>query len=474
MLHSSEPNPQLDYELVCIEHMVPQDHLLRAIAKNIDFSFIREIVRPYYSADHGRPSIDPVLLFKMLFIGYLYGIRSERQLEQEINLNIGYRWFLGIGLTQKAPDHTTISWNRRYRFKGTTVFQDIFDEIVRLAIEKRMVGGRVLITDSTHLKANANKRKFTVQAVERTPREYVQELEQAIAEDRRAHGKKPLKAREEVTESKETKVSTTDPESGYMVRDGKPEGFFYLDHRTVDHKYNIITDVHITPGNVHDSVPYMQRLQYQVEKFGFTETLEAVALDAGYQTAYICKKLKDQSTYAVIGGRAFTPVKGLIKKWRFKFDEKRNVYICPNQQELKYSTTNREGYREYKSNPQICSECPLLNECTRSKSKRKVITRHVWEDSKEWVRLNRLSRSGKYLYRLRYQTVERSFADAKELHGLRYCRLRGRENVQEQALLTATVQNIKKIALHLARKAKGDRRSFLMVWELTFSLRSIH
>ncbi|MBG9762206.1 transposase, partial [Paenibacillus polymyxa] len=77
----------------------------------------------------------------------------------------------------------------------------------------------------------------------------------------------------------------------------------------------------------------------------------------------------------------------------------------------------------------------------------KVIIRHVWENSKEWVRQNRLSESGRYLYRLRYQTIERSFADSKELHGLRYCRLRGKANVQEQVLLTATVQNIKKIAL---------------------------
>src|SRR5690606_33673085 len=125
----------------------------------IDFTFIRDKVRPFYSETHGRPSIDPVMLFKMLFIGYLYGIRSERQLEQEINLNLAYRWVLGIGLSKTPPDQGTISWNRQYRFKDTTVFQEIFDEIVQLAISNRMVAGRVLITDSTHLKANANKRK---------------------------------------------------------------------------------------------------------------------------------------------------------------------------------------------------------------------------------------------------------------------------------------------------------------------------
>jgi Transposase and inactivated derivatives len=454
MLYTHEPDPQLDYELVCIEHMVPADHLLRHIAQYIDFTFIRDKVRPFYSETHGRPSIDPVMLFKMLFIGYLYGIRSERQLEQEINLNLAYRWFLGIGLSKRAPDHSTISWNRQYRFKDTTVFQEIFDEIVHLAISNRMVAGRVLITDSTHLKANANKRKHVVQVVEQSPKGYLDELNAAIEADRKSLGKKPLKARMEVEETKEIKVSTTDPESGYMVRDGKPEGFFYLDHRTVDHKYNIITDVHITAGNVHDSVPYVERLKHQVEKFGFTNTLEAIALDSGYLTSHICKSLQEMKVFAVIGRRAFTPTKGLFKKHQFKFDEEQNVYRCPNKQELTYKTTNREGYREYKSDPKICKDCPLLSSCTQSKNKTKVITRHVWEDSKEWVRLNRLSRSGKYLYRLRYQTIERSFADAKELHGLRYCRFRGRRSVQEQVLMTATVQNIKKIALHLAKKAK--------------------
>lgn len=260
-----------------------------------------------------------------------------------------------------------------------------------------------------------------------------------------------MKPREDVKEEKEIKVSTTDPESGFMVREGKPEGFFYLDHRTVDHKYNIITDVHVTAGNVHDSVPYVDRLNHQIEKFKFTDTIEAVALDAGYLTAPICKALHDKKVYAVIGHRAFTPVKGLLSKWRFKYDSEKDVYACPQKHELKYSTTDRNGYRMYKSDKNFCKTCPILTECTRSQNHQKVITRHVWEESKEWVRQNRLSKDGKYLYRLRYQTIERSFADAKELHGLRYCRLRGRENVQEQVLLTATVQNIKKIALHLAR-----------------------
>ena len=189
MLRSNREKQQA-YEFVSIEELVPQDHLLRKVDKYIDFSFIDEKVRPLYCADNGRPAIDPVVLFKMIFLGYFYGIRSERQLEREIQTNLAYRWFLGLGLTDKVPDHSTISWNRRTRFKDTEIFQEIFDEIVLQAIQHRMVGGRVLVTDSTHVKANANKHKYTKEQVLQNTRDYVSELNAAVEADRNAHGKK--------------------------------------------------------------------------------------------------------------------------------------------------------------------------------------------------------------------------------------------------------------------------------------------
>ncbi|SFF44499.1 Transposase, partial [Paenibacillus algorifonticola] len=141
----SNQEKQQSYEFVSIEDLVPADHMLRKIDKYIDFTFIDEKVRHLYAQDNGRPAIDPLVLFKMIFLGYFYGIRSERQLEREVQTNLAYRWFLGLGLTDRVPDHTTISWNRRTRFKVTSVFQDIFDEIVLQAITHRMVGGRVLM-----------------------------------------------------------------------------------------------------------------------------------------------------------------------------------------------------------------------------------------------------------------------------------------------------------------------------------------
>ena len=288
-------------EFVCIDELVPKDHLLRKIDQTVDFRFIHELVKSLYSPDNGRPALDPTLMFKLLFLGYLFGIRSERQLMRDVQVNVAYRWFLGLSLTDTIPDASTLSQNRRRRFNESTVYQDIFDEIVFQAIQKKLVSGRVIYTDSTHLKANANKNKWIKREAEASSRDYLETLEHAIEEDRIAHGKKSLAPSSKEPETKTIKESTTDKDSGYMVRDGKPKGFFYLDHRSVDGKANIITDVHVTPGNVHDSIPYLQRLDRQQKRFGFD--VEAVGLDAGYFTAPICKGLNDRDIFGVISYR---------------------------------------------------------------------------------------------------------------------------------------------------------------------------
>jgi transposase len=437
-------------EFVSIDELVPADHLLRKISKHIDFGFIRTRVEQYYCPDNGRPAIDPVILFKMLFIGYLFGIRSERQLVKEIAVNVAYRWYLGYGLRDPIPHHSTLSQNRRRRFNQSTVYQDIFDEIVCLAVRHKLADGKVLYTDSTHLKANANKNKFIRQDVSKSTRDYLSELDRDIDADRGAHGKKPLKPVEHEPVVKETKVSTTDPQSGYMVRDSKPKGFFYLDHRTVDGKHSIITDTHVTAGNVHDSIPYLERLDRQREQFGFR--VESVGLDAGYYTASICKGLVERDIYGVIGYSTPPHRKGYLYKRAYTYEKMNDTYVCPRGQQLHYRTTTREGYREYVSDPNVCTACDLCSQCCKSLNKQKVITRHVWQEYKEQINAHRLETEGKALYARRKETVERSFADAKQLHGYRYARMRGRTKVLEQCLLTAVCQNIKKIALLLGRR----------------------
>lgn len=245
-------------------------------------------------------------------------------------------------------------------------------------------------------------------------------------------------------------MSTTDADSGFFMRHGKPQGFFYLEHRTVDAKYAIVTDAHITPGNVGDPEPYLDRLMYQTRRFGFS--VEAVGLDAGYHTGYLCKKLLEHQLFAVMSYRRPSPTPKALPKRKFRFVPEKNLYVCPMGCMLTYRTVDREGKRHYRSRRQDCQGCPLQADCLSPTSRTRVITRHIWQDQKDLVALNRRTPEGKTIFRLRHTTVERSFADAKELHGYRYAKFRGQTSVQIQAYLTATVQNLKKIASHRSKR----------------------
>jgi transposase len=447
-----KPTPQQTaLEMVSLDGLVPKDHLLRKIEAVIDFSFIHDRVAGLYCGDNGRPPLDPTLMFKALFIGYLFGVRSERQLVREIEVNVAYRWFLGLQLTDPVFDASTLSQNRRRRYNATAVAQDIFDAIVEQAIRHGLVEGSVLYTDSTHLKANANKNRYNLAVVAKSRSDYWDALDVAIGEDREAHGKTPLKDKPREPVEKETKVSRTDPDAGYMVRDGKPKGFFYLDHRTVDGRHGIITDTHATPANVHDSIVYLGRLDRQRQRFGLD--VGAVGLDAGYATSGIARGLEDRGILGVTGYRRPTPPRpGMIATTSFHYQAEADGYRCPQGQLLAYATTDRTGYRHYKSDPAICRACPLLASCTSSANATRLITRHVWADARERTDAHRLTPWGKRIYKRRKETVERSFADAKQLHGHRYARFRGLLAVSCQCLLAAAAQNIKKIALALAPK----------------------
>lgn len=448
MLRDTSPQ-QYQLEMVTLEQLVPKYHLVRKIDTTVDFEFIRTEVAHLYCKDNGRPAIDPVVLFKIMLLGYVFGVPSERRLMQDIEVNVAYRWFLRLSLTDKVPDASTLSQNRIRRFNGTDVFQRIFDHIVEQAISRHLIGGRTLYTDSTHLKASANKGKSINKLVSASTSAYIRQLNEAVEEERKVAGKKPLKEKQEqVCELQSIKSSTTDPDSGFMTREGKPQGFFYLDHRTVDGKHGLITDTFATPGNVHDSQPYLARLDRQLERFDLNPV--AVGLDAGYNTAMLCHLIQERQIEPVMGYRRPNKGKGLLRKNAFNYEKDSNSYRCPQGQSLLYSTTNRDGYHEYKSDPAICRNCPLLKQCTRSKNQTKVLTRHVFEEAKEAANQTRLSAWGKKIYQRRKETVERSFADAKQHHGHRYARFRGLQNVQMQCLMAGTAQNIKKMALLLA------------------------
>lgn len=452
MLKDHRPH-QTEIEMVTLEDLVPTEHLVRQIENAIDFEFIRSKVRHLYCTDNGRPAIDPVMLFKIILLGYLFGIRSERQLMREIQVNNAYRWFLRLRLSDKVPDASTLSQNRRRRFSDSHVYQDIFDEIVVQAMNKGLIDGHALYTDSTHLKANANKNKFEPIQVQQSTADYLAELDKAVDTERAERGKKPLKRDDDPSnpepDTRTIKQSTTDPDSGYMVRDDKPKGFFYLDHRTVDGKHAIIVDTHATAGNVADSSPYLSRLDRVIQRFGLKPWW--VGLDAGYYSAPICHGIEQRGINAVMGYRRPSHKEGYFYKRQYSYDAIADTYTCPEGQVIPYVNTNRLGYREYRSDKTHCQVCSRRTQCTQSANSTKVLTRHIWRDAQDRVNARRLTDLGKRVYARRKETVERSFADAKQLHGHRYARMRGIAKVAEQCLMAATAQNIKKIALLLAR-----------------------
>lgn len=459
-----EPSPQqYELEMVTMEQLVPKDHLVRKIDSAIDFEFIRDEVAHLYCKDNGRPPVDPVRLFKIILLGYIFGVKSERQLVKEIEVNVAYRWFLRMSLTEKVIHASTLSQNRIRRFNGTDVFERIFVNIVQQAMAKGLVAGLELFTDSTHLKANANKNKYTNKQTAVRASAYLDMLDEDVALDREKEGKKSLKERPSEQKTKNTKSSTTDPESGFMTRDNKPQGFFYLDHRTVDGQHGIIVDTHATAGNVNDSQPYIRRLDHTLEQFNLNPI--AVGLDAGYFTAPVAESLERRGILGVFGYRRPSRTKNAFKKKHFIYNKEKDSYRCPNGQELIYKTTSRDAYREYHSDPKECTFCPMRDDCTQSKNMKKVITRHIYTEAMDRANQMRLSAYGKKTYRRRSETVERSFADAKQHHGHRYARFRGLAKVQIQCWLAAAAQNIKKIALvvNYLRKLGLNRREIAQI-----------
>ena len=366
---------------------------------------------------------------------------------EKIKVDLEYRWFLGIPLGEPTPHYSTFSQNYIRRFQGTDVFEEIFVEIVEQAIKYNLVKGETFFTDSTHKKANANKNKFheEVQKVVHQRKEW---LEKEINEERKKQGKKEFEFTEKI-EEKKVKVSDTDNESGYYHRDNKEKGFMYLDHRTVDSKCNIIVDCHITKGNVHDSKPYIERMEYIKKKFGFK--IKEVGVDSGYDTLEIKKYFEDNKIFGVIAYRRYQQGDTQIRKYEFKYNKDKDYYVCPKTGIIIPYTgkIDREGYKWY-SNKENCKGCPHINECCKKQGYR-VIRRLICEELNENSRDRRLSERGKELYKLRKEKIERSFADSKNNHGYRYAMYKGIEKNQNYTWLICAAQNMKNISLKLQK-----------------------
>ena len=434
---------QMKMSFVTLEELMPQEHFLRDLDRLVDFDFIYDKVANLYSKT-GRPSIDPVVMIKMLLIGYIYGIDSERKLEQEITVNIAYRWFLGIDFDERVPDHSTISQLRRRKFDGTTIFRDIFDEIVRKCIEAGLIDEKLLLTDSTHIRANARNDLREVIEVPDTPSEYIQKL------DREAYElgliKEPVEY--DTTKTKEVIKSITDPECGLLSRKGKPNGFHYLDHQTCDSKHGMITDVFVTPGNVRDCTPHTERIEYQIDKFGFKP--DAVCADAGYDSGEIHSAMhkKNIKTYIprVNASKANTNYETGFDKSDFKYDKEKDSFICPNVKELRYSSYKKgKGVKVYRPKKSNCTGCPFRNQCMGKSKSLRTIEVPLHEKARKEQSKNNETPEYHDAMRLRQIWCEGNFSHQKERHNLRRTRKRGIERVTEQCLLSACALNLKRL-----------------------------
>lgn len=278
-----------------------------------------------------------------------------------------------------------------------------------------------------------------------------------VNKDRQEHGKKPFEANNDDNDDEEdsngsnsaetktriVKESTTDPESGLFCKGEKERCFAYTASVACDQN-NFILGVKAAPGNIHDSQVFTDIFQKVNDQFPETQ---AIVVDAGYKTPGIAREIIESGKIPVMPYKRPMTKEGYFRKYEYVYDEYYDCYICPNDQVLKYSTTNRGGYREYKSDPKICSGCSMRMQCTQSKNCTKVVTRHVWEPYLETAEDVRHTKKGKELYKKRGETIERVFADAKEKHGMRYTHYRGLRKVQNYMTLLFACMNLKKIAM---------------------------
>jgi transposase len=347
----------------------------------------------YYCEDNGRPAVDPVVLVKMILIQHLYGIRSLRQTVEEIKVNIAYRWFLGLSIDTPVPHFATVSYAFATRF-SSDLTEEIFSWILEAAVAKKFVKPEEVFIDGTHIKASANKNKKRKEMAAATARAYDERLREEIDADRAAHGKKPLKETEK-EETREITVSTTDPDCGMFVKGEHERQFAYEAHTACD-KRGFVLGYEVTAGNVHDSVAFDAVYDKVVESFPEVKT---AVMDSAYRTPWICKKVFEDGRRASLPYKCPMTKDGFFRKYEYVYDKYYDCVLCPNNQVLKYSTTNREGYREYKSNPKVCVDCPCRAKCTESKACQKIVTRHVWEGFVELAEDFRHTPEGKASYK---------------------------------------------------------------------------
>jgi transposase len=456
------------------EALIPANHILRQIDQYVDFSFVRPKVEHLYSQT-GRPSVDPEVMMRMLLLGYLFGINSERRLCDEVGMHLGYRWFVGLSLEEKVPEHSTFSKNRHGRFKESGVYQQIFDEIVRQCIEQGLVSGKHLTVDSTLVKANASFKSLDPVVVALKPEQYLAQVEHdnPVIEEQKASDEEPWEPKDDFHHngkkiSNKTHRSRTDPDSRITRKSNFSET--HLGHAVtylMDNKNRVIVGADQNRPNrnadTQRGVELVGRLRwaYQLEP-------DTLGGDKGYATGLFVHWLLEQGVlpHVPIMDSRSRNAKGIYPIEQFHYDQNNDEFRCPQGKTLSYWRLHWQSKQHvYRANAKDCQSCPVKEQCTRSTYR--SLSYHIYESSIERARQLTKTRGYRISQRMR-KRVEELFGEAKECMGLRRMKFRGTVFVREQVLLTAAAQNIKRLARILSRREPKTQSKALRLRSVPF------
>jgi transposase len=443
--------PRLFYQ-VCLEDFVPQEHLVRRLAGILDFSWVRSQTETLYSHT-GRPSIDPEVVAKMLLLGYLYNIGSERQLMRDIQVNLAYRWYLGYDLDEEVPDHSILSKARR-RF-GLEFFGRLFEYILGCCKQVGIVRGENVLMDSTIVEANASLDSLT--GLRYRPEEYWEQLEKQAEPEDDSDSSLAVTTKKDGTDDQlpghkrpreqrtcDKKYSTTDPDASLYHRSGKEPKLAYKAHFLADEYKGVVTAVASSSAAVDDTTMVPELVEQHQQRCG--KPKRAVG-DHLYGSQDCLGYLQDKGIETVIGQRKGGNAHGGFDKSKFEYDAQQDVFCCPAGQLLRRRRTQSRNHKAfYSCERDVCGRCRFRGECVSSPTPGAV--RQVTRFDTPYAELAQAacdSATGKRLLKRRQSCMEGLFGQGKSQHGLGRARLRGLVKMQMQALLTAMVLNIKKL-----------------------------
>jgi len=425
-----------------LEDQVPENHLLRLIDRHVSFEFVREQLKDSYS-ETGRPSIDPELLLRILLMGYLYGITSERKLVEELRMHVAWRWFTGLSFDQEIPHHSTFSKNRHGRFQESKLFEQLFEQIVRQCVQVGLVRGKQLSVDGSFVEANAAKgsrvpREQLEEAaqVHYTLRQYLKEVEEQNPVEEPVH--------------EQDQVSTTDPDSTYATKGGTPARLGYYDNYLIDNDSCVIVGVQATAARMSQETVAARDMLTRFAQWQGRRP-ESVAADTTYGNGEFLQWLADRSITPYMRTRDSIHRKKspFYGPERFTYEPENNRYICPAGQPLNYGGRNKRNRTfAYIGTRKRCGACALKTRCTSGAFRFLAI--HMDEPARQ--RARELVNTQEFAQAQRKRKkVEALFAELKNQIGLRRLRLRRLKFVREQFFLAAAAQNIKRLVRFLSQ-----------------------